>query len=847
MAEEIQVKEKQQLPGKKKGFKIKTMRRDLARLRLLESEQERKKIVGLVPDKRKDIEHEKAEKEKKEIKETKEKELIKMTEDKKTGIKQVPAPPLATPPVSLPVVSAPVSAPSPVPIKSQIRKDTSAPVKPQIRKNTSVPVKPQIKKDSAPVSPSPTPIRPQIKKDSAPVSPSPTPIRPQTKEDSPSLSPSPASVKPQTKEDRMEAAKKRIQMLRSETKQREKVEQEKLKDTTPEQVKIKQWAEKQRKQHTQELKQKLEKPVQITDRLPKRPSQEKRQWVRFLIPISILIVSLGTIFSIYWFFIKKDSPTPEPEPEVPEIVEPIQDPDQEPEPNIEPEPEPESPLSLIPTTNQKNLSVSNWEEIPNALSQLLTDPTEQGLTYVLIKNNDDKYLELNNFLKAFDINLPNNLLEKLEQDITIFIYTHNDRKRLGFVLKHGQEQITEQEIRDWEENMEVDTKKFLAIPDQKYINTPHKNIFKSTQYNGVGFRFLTISLSDFGICYTIQNNRLIFTTSFEQMKSVIIALQKQEDTTSVINAKIGQLFMVGFDGTTITPEIENFFKEYKPGAVLLLSKNIENESQVKELTNNLQQLSLKETGYPLLIAVDQEGGTISRVGFLSEKTPQSEIQDTEQAYTIGLTRGQELKSVGINMNLAPILDLATEQDFLFERTFQKDAEQTGLFAKSLISGQKNSGILSAVKHFPGYGNINFDPENDLATQDTIPEISQFVVVSEANPDFVMTSNIIYKDIDNLLPFAFTQTGINLIKQTMGDTPLIITDDLDQYSLLNNYNIESIITKPLNAGVDMMIFSGWREESKYGIESFYSAFEKGIVSEQTINNTYEKIINIKQGL
>ncbi len=227
-------------------------------------------------------------------------------------------------------------------------------------------------------------------------------------------------------------------------------------------------------------------------------------------------------------------------------------------------------------------------------------------------------------------------------------------------------------------------------------------------------------------------------------------IEKQE-----INNQIGQLFIIGFEGKTVTPQLEEFFKKYKPGGVLLLSKNIENETQLKKLNADLQTLSLRESGLPLFIAVDQEGGIISRVDFLEEKTAQSEIETPEQAFLVGQKRGQELKELGINLNLAPVLDSIQEGDFLFERSFQKPIEEIGELGKALIQGQKTADILTAMKHFPGYGAISFHPEETLARVEQIPEITQFKKAMEANPELVMTSNVVYKEIDASLPFIFS--------------------------------------------------------------------------------------------
>lgn len=96
--------------------------------------------------------------------------------------------------------------------------------------------------------------------------------------------------------------------------------------------------------------------------------------------------------------------------------------------------------------------------------------------------------------------------------------------------------------------------------------------------------------------------------------------------------QVGQMFIIGFEGKTVTPQLEEFFRKYKPGGVLLLSKNIESAEQLKKLTKALQNLSLRETGLPLFIAIDQEGGIISRVNFLQKK-PLSQKLKTQMKLT----------------------------------------------------------------------------------------------------------------------------------------------------------------------------------------------------------------------
>ena len=304
-----------------------------------------------------------------------------------------------------------------------------------------------------------------------------------------------------------------------------------------------------------------------------------------------------------------------------------------------------------------------------------------------------------------------------------------------------------------------------------------------------------------------------------------------------LEEKIGQLLIVGIDGTELTPELEKFMKTVQPGGVLLFKKNVLNDSQIKKLIQGLQKISLTETGLPLFVAIDQEGGAVARIDFAKEKTGQPEITNTDQAYGVGIKRGRELKELGVNLNLAPVLDLSVwPTDFLYERSFKKNAEEIGIMAKSLILGQKTAGILTAVKHFPGYGGIFPNPEENLNILAHLPAISQFQTAMEANPALVMVASVVYPVIEDNLPFTFSKNGIAFLKNKLGDNPLIITDDLSQIVFSKNFSLEERVALPLMAGVDILLFSVWENKIIDAVKN---------IPEQLINGAVLRIIQLKQ--
>jgi len=549
--------------------------------------------------------------------------------------------------------------------------------------------------------------------------------------------------------------------------------------------------------------------------------------------VVVLILILAAGF-LYWFFAIREKGAEEPQPSEKETPITEEVPEEAPEIII--------PPSLLATVDTRTLEISSEEELPPLITQLLAEKFETlGAYRILIENTkENKLLGLEEFFQAFEIESPEGLLAKLDNDFTLFLKADETYNSLGLITKVEETEGLLSLVQGWEKTMSQDTEKlFLALGKE---GEAIASSFRTSTYKGAGFRYLTISRTDFGLCYGWFDDYFVITSSFSSMATAV-----EGSRAKIAEERIGQLLIIGFEGKTLTPQFQEMFREYRPGGVLLLGNNIEDEAQLKKLTSDLQKLSLRETGLPLLIAVDQEGGPVSRIAFAKEKTAQLEIKNIEQAYQIGLDRGQELKELGINLNLAPLLDIADEGDFLSGRTFQKNGEEIGFLAKSLITGQKAAGILTAIKHFPGYGGITLNPEDELAELEKVPEIEQFEIAMTATPELIMTANVIYGEINPTLPFTFSSRGIQFLKDTLGQNVLIVSDDLAQDSLLDNFSLEDIMARPVEAGVDILIFSGWDIEVEKGIEAYYQAFRKDQISKDKVEIAVAKIINLKSRL
>src|SRR5262245_66026400 len=164
--------------------------------------------------------------------------------------------------------------------------------------------------------------------------------------------------------------------------------------------------------------------------------------------------------------------------------------------------------------------------------------------------------------------------------------------------------------------------------------------------------------------------------------------------------------MVGFTGTSVTPDLASFLKEYKPGGVILFSRNLEAVDQIVQLTNDLPRCSPHS---PLLIAVDQEGGRVSRLPKGFTIFPPCDVlgrcNSGELAYAAAATIAKELKAVGINMNMAPVLDVNSNPDnpVIGDRAFGSSPETVIEMGLITASGLQDNKVVACGKHFPGHG------------------------------------------------------------------------------------------------------------------------------------------------
>ena len=319
-----------------------------------------------------------------------------------------------------------------------------------------------------------------------------------------------------------------------------------------------------------------------------------------------------------------------------------------------------------------------------------------------------------------------------------------------------------------------------------------------------------------------------------------------------IEEKVGQLFLVRYDKNELSK-----WNKYNPGGYILFAKDFENHTK-ESITNEIKN-NQKNSKYPLIIAVDEEGGYVTRVSrfpaLYSEKFASPKYYYETGGYSLLEKMENEkaklLTSLGINLNLAPVADISTdENDFIYSRSFGHNKEETSEFIKNMVTYANNNHISSCLKHFPGYGN-NKDTHTGIAIDNRSYEsflendFLPFKAGIEANVPSILVSHNIVTAIDDKYPSSLSSKVINELRNTLKFTGIVLTDDLAMDAVSSYVENGEAATLAINAGNDMIITSDFETMYHEIIESL----NQNKIKEDTINKAVLRIIawKYKEGL
>ena len=340
-----------------------------------------------------------------------------------------------------------------------------------------------------------------------------------------------------------------------------------------------------------------------------------------------------------------------------------------------------------------------------------------------------------------------------------------------------------------------------------------------------------------------------------------------------LEEKIGQMFMVGFHGTSAkkNSQICKDIKKYNLGAVILFdynpvnkskAKNIATRNQLKQLTKELQECSKDGK---LLIAVDQEGGKVQRLkrkyGFYGKfpkasdviKMDQSKIKDTY------IKMSKELKSAGINYDLAPVVDLDINMKnhviHGLGRSFGKDPKIVAKYASTFIDAMHSNGVLTSIKHFPGHGSSVGDTHKGFVDVTNLwkeVELEPYRLLKD-KADTVMVAHVFNKKLDNKYPASLSHKTITkILRWKLGYHGVVITDDLQMGAISKKYGLKNTLQLAINAGNDILLIGNQLDprrvkSTKKLINTVRDLIKSGKVKEESIEKAYTRIQKLKEKL
>ncbi len=333
---------------------------------------------------------------------------------------------------------------------------------------------------------------------------------------------------------------------------------------------------------------------------------------------------------------------------------------------------------------------------------------------------------------------------------------------------------------------------------------------------------------------------------------------KKNMDTSAITDRIGRLFIGGMPGPEVDLGTIKLIKDYNLSGIILFKRNIKDPVQLASLCNDLQEISMDTGGPPLFLCVDQEGGRVSRLKEPFARFPGNraagESPDPEKkALDFARTTAREMSLVGLNMNMAPVMDVTQPgmDSHLEGRTFSNDPFMVARLGTLVIKTMQQAGVMSVSKHFPGLGGADIDPHRHLpyirATREEMDSthLYPFLEAIKAGVSAVMGSHAVYPALDPETPATLSRAIMTgLLREKMGFQGLIISDDLEMGAISGKRGVPDSAADAFEAGNDLMLICENQDLIVDGIDSIKKRVDKGRISSKRIKGSLERIKNYK---
>ena len=346
----------------------------------------------------------------------------------------------------------------------------------------------------------------------------------------------------------------------------------------------------------------------------------------------------------------------------------------------------------------------------------------------------------------------------------------------------------------------------------------------------------------------------------KQPQEVVVTTTPIDDTVEydlsnmTLDEKLGQMIMVETYSQSYSGDIQTMVEQMHAGAFIVYKKNMIDPAQLKAMLAGVQS----HAQIPLMITMDEEGGNVDRMGDmgfaprLPSATSLGATGNPQLAYNDGVRAAQELKEFGINVDLAPDVDVKSVSDpVIGPRIWGSDANTVAAFSGNFLNGLQQNGIIGTLKHWPGIGSIVLDPHKtlpeDTRTMSQLQNVdfATFRDLLPDNPGMIMVTHVLVDAIDPSLPSSLSPKVVQgTLRDQLGYQGVIITDNLWMKGVSDRYNLGQAAVLAVQAGDDLLE-GPWDPASMQGmLNALKSAVQSGQISQQRIDESVARILKLK---
>lgn len=330
-----------------------------------------------------------------------------------------------------------------------------------------------------------------------------------------------------------------------------------------------------------------------------------------------------------------------------------------------------------------------------------------------------------------------------------------------------------------------------------------------------------------------------------------------------LDIKIGQMILIGVPGTEVDPLVLKEIQDGKAGSIIFFEKNISSKNSFKKL-RDMAWAYQHAAPIPLFISIDEEGGKVNRLkekyGFPRSISAADMSVSIDSVRYYGETTAATLIGLGINVNFAPVVDVAINPNNPVitknGRSFSPSEDSVTLYAKEFIKTHRELGVVTTLKHFPGHGSSKDDTHYGIAdvtktweAKELTPYVS---LIDSGYVDAIMTAHIVNKNLDSKsLPGTLSvQILDSLLRKSLKFNGVVFSDDMQMHAITKHYGFEEAIKLAVNAGVDILTFSnniqGSEDRTVDRVHAIIKKFvANGTISESRINESFDRIMKLKR--